>query len=332
MKAEYSINISTLTELAVLVFSTRTQAYYATAQKVLLEASAREDPTATIVLVALALQKNRLNSDLLRQPWERFLDLVTIKNPTALFFQAQINERCGLEDLALEMYVESTEFSTADVDSGAEFLDLNLGDVWRKIGLLRKKKKDLVGAEEAFKKAALEFDDPLSYLHLATEFTDSSSSQYENYLLRAASDGEPEAIEKLGSYYFKKVQKYGYFSHLKQCTPAFKDLRAASDREDQKRHDSINGTPKELVLLEEWLQLGVDINGPFSQVYRGILHRASGQYELGLGSLQAASESPHWINTVAWLEKMWYSKDLDVSNLNIEELRKKKDGGKYPSS
>lgn len=323
---EYKIDASTLTEIAMLLITSKVKAHFRTAQALFMDASALEDPLATLLLISRGLKSNSLKSALFSRTRKHFVDLVSAKNPTALFLQGRIHEHDGHENLALESYEKSATVS-GDGHSGAEALVITLGEVWRAIGLLRKNRKDPVGTEKAFKKAALEFDDSLSYFYLATEFTDSSSGQYEDYLFHAASGGESEAIELLGSYYFKKVQKSGYFSYLKPSAQASKDSRAGNDRESQNMNNSINGIPNDLVLLMEWLQVGTEIENPSSHVYHGILHRASEEHELGLECLSRASRFPKWKNTIAWLEKMWYSNDVDISNLNIEELRTKMDGG-----
>lgn len=324
---EYGIDALTLTQLAKILLSTRIKAYYPTAINLFMAASGLKDPAASLFLVLTALAANKLNTAVYNQPRKHFEDLVSAKNPAALFIQGKIHERHGHEDRALALYVECTTVIGGGF-SGAETLDINFGDVWRAIGLLKKKRSDLVGAEEALKKAALEFDDHSAYLHLATEFTDSSPGKYEAYLLLASSSGEPEAIGKLGSYYFRKVQEAGHFPPLKPSTQASEDSKSENSQRNQKQRLNVNGTLNELPLLEEWLEVGVGINHPASHVYRGILHRVSQEHDLGLDCLHKASESPKWANTVDWLTMMWYSKDIDINNLDIEDLQRRMDGNK----
>lgn len=88
----------------------------------------------------------------------------------------------------------------------AELVDIRLADAWRAISRVRKRLGENQGTKAALERAAFESDDALVYLDLANNFSDPTSPEHELYLMKAASFGIVEAIEKLGSYYKDKLQ------------------------------------------------------------------------------------------------------------------------------
>lgn len=271
-----------LTQIAITLMTTPIQANRKTARELLLAASDIEDPAATLMLVKSALTRDSLTplSDL-SKPLNHLRRLVDSGNAPALFLQAQVCELEGKLKLALEMFLQSTTAAN-EKSTEAELVDIRLADAWRAVSRVRKRLGDNQGAKAALEIAALEYDDALAYLHLAKDFSDSTSYEHELYLLEAASSGILEAIEKLGLHYKDKLQ-----NTLRDLLPGSQIGRVENSQ------------------AFEWLSIGAEAGIPLSQIHFAALlkniHRSNEAFKW----LAEASKSPQHAILVSRLKKMW---------------------------
>lgn len=294
-----------------------------TVQGLLFAATELEDPGATLMLIQWDLKTKREGPRpaFTKKSLELLEQLVQSENPAALFLQGKLYERQGKNKLALELYVKSTEISTGAY-SGVKAVPITLGDAWKAIGRLRMQGKDLVGAKDALKKAAIEYDDSSAYLDLATKMTDPSTDEYEEYLLQAAISGEAEAVGELGAHFFKKLQKRGAFiqnsSHLIH-TDSNRRITIRPQKGFLKNQDEWELWSNAF----EWLSLASESKIASCQIYYAIMCRALQKPNVGLKWLDEASKSPKLATTIAWLKEMWFSNELDLNDFNLDEIVQK---------
>lgn len=276
-----------------------------------------------LVLRDLKNKREGPRSPFFNKAYQTLEQLVRTENPSALYVQGRIYEGKGKNKLALEMYVKSTEIST-DAYTGADVVKISLGDAWTAIGRLRRQGNDIVGAEEALKKAAIDYDDSAAYLQLATKMTDPSSDEYEKYLLKAAVSEEPEAAGELGAYYFKKLRKNGTFVR-KSSQPSSKDSNRPITMRIRKGQFKDQDEWELWAHAFEWLSLAAESQIASSQIYYAIMCRALQKPNVGLIWLDEASKSPKLVTTIAWLKEMWFSNELDLSDFDLDEILQNKD-------
>ncbi|MCJ1465624.1 hypothetical protein MMC07_004243 [Pseudocyphellaria aurata] len=321
---KYNIDPWVLTQLAKVLLVTQLEANFMTVQGLLLAATELEDPGATLMLIQWDLKTRREGPRpaFTKKAFELLEKLVQSENPAAVFLQGKLYEREGKNKLALKMYVKSTEISTGAY-SGVKALPITLGDAWKAIGRLRMQGKDLVGAKDALKKAAIDHDDPSAYLDLATKMTDPSTDEYEEYLLKAAISGKAEAFGELGAHFFKKLQKSG----------AFSQKTSHSIHTDSNKRITIR--PQKGLLKDqdewelwsnafEWLSLASESKIASCQIYYAIICRALQKPNVGLEWLDEASQSSKLATTIARLKETWFSNELDLNNFNLDEIVQKK--------
>lgn len=262
--------------------TTPIQSNHRTAQDLLIAGSDVEDPAATLILVKSSLNRDGLtpHSDL-SKALKHLRRLVDCGNAPALFLQAQLCEREGKLKIALEMYLQSTTVAN-EKSTEAEIVDMRLADAWRAVSRVRKRLGDNQGAKAALEVAALEYDDALAYLHLAKDFSDSTSSEHELYLLEAASSGILEAIEKLGLHYKDKLE-----NKLKGLLPV-------------SQIGWIENTQ-----AFEWLSIGAEAGIPSSQIRFAELLKVINRSNEALKWLAEASRSPQHAITAARLKRTW---------------------------
>lgn len=264
--------------------TTRVQANLRTARDLLLAGSDVEDPAATLMLVKSALNRDsRIPLSDLSKPLKHLRRLADSGNAPALFLQALEVELEGKLKAALKMYLQSTQV-TNETGIEAELVDIRLADAWRAISRVRKRLGDNQGAKAALERAAFECDDALAYLNLAKDFSDPTSPEYELYLLKAASSGILEAIEKLGSYYKDKLQD------------KLKGLLPESQIEWVERSQAF-----------EWLSLGASAGIPSSQIHFAALLKIIHRPNEALKWLAEASKSPQHAIVASRLKRMWNS-------------------------
>ncbi|KAL8690962.1 MAG: hypothetical protein Q9224_004282 [Gallowayella concinna] len=213
------------------------------------------------------------------------------------------------------------------------------GDVCKALAILRAKLGDRKGAEEAIRNAALVYDDPLAYYHLAIEFTTPGSAEFETYLLKAASSDEPKASHELGIFYFNQSRQ-----GISLDTPdlwkgitdknSFEDIRTIST-------PPVGQEQSEAARLEqrseamEWFNIAAESGITASQVYFALLLRDAGRAEEGHEWLQSATRSAdaeNWAEAVKYLKRIWRLSSPDPMRMDIESLRQSSTNSKKGST
>lgn len=262
--------------------ATRIQGNRRTARALLIAGSDGEDPAATLMLVKSALSQGSPTplSDL-SKPLKHLKRLVDSGNTPALFLQAYLCELEGKLKMALEMYLQTTKV-TNEKGTEAKLVDIRLADAWRAVSRVRKRLGDNQGARAALEIAAFECDDAMAYLHLAKDFSDSTSYEHELYLLEAASSGILEAIEKLGLYYKDMLE-----NKLKGLLPGIQVGWVENSQ------------------AFEWLSIGAEAGLPSSQIHFAVLLKVIHRSNEALKWLAEASKSPQHAIIAARLKRMW---------------------------
>lgn len=221
------------------------------------------------MLVKSALNHDsRISLSDLSKPIKHLRRLADSGNAPALFLQVLETEFEGKFKVALEMNLQSTHVAYEN-GTESELVNIRLTDAWRAIYRVRKRLGDNQGAKAALERAAFECDDALAYLNLANDLSDPTTSEHELYLLKAASFGILEAIEKLGSYYKDKLQD------------KLKDLLPESQVEWVEKSKAF-----------EWLSIGASAGIPSSQIHFAALLKSIHRPNETLKWLAEASKSP----------------------------------------
>lgn len=284
MSLEHKIEPMVLTQRVITLMTTRIQANLRTARDLLLAGSDVEDPAATLMLVKSALNRDsRISLSDLSKLIKHLRRLADSGNAPALFLRALEIELEGKLKVALKMYLQSIQVANEN-GIEAELVDIRLADAWRAISRVRKRLGDNQGTKAALERAAFECDDALAYLHLANDFSDPTSPEHELYLLKAASSGILEAIEKLGSYYKENLQN------------KLKDLLSESQIEWVEKSEAF-----------EWLSLGASAGIPSSQIHFAALLKIIHRPNEALKWLAEASKSPQHATIASRLKRMWNS-------------------------
>ncbi|KAI4270233.1 MAG: hypothetical protein LQ337_006809 [Flavoplaca oasis] len=203
------------------------------------------------------------------------------------------------------------------------------GDICKALARLRAKLGDRTGAEEAIRDAALVYDDPAAYYHLAVEFVTPDSEEYETYLLKAASSDEPKASHELGMLYFNQSRQGIPLHEPKESETirgkdSRKDMQTPSDRplEQQLSRQAMLDKRAEAM---EWFNIAAQSGIVASQIYLALLLREAGRAEDGLQWLQVATKSndaDDWTEAVEYFKRIWRLSAPDPMLMNIESLRK----------
>ncbi|KAL8775216.1 MAG: hypothetical protein Q9209_000222 [Squamulea sp. 1 TL-2023] len=213
------------------------------------------------------------------------------------------------------------------------------GDICKSLARLRAKLGDRSGAEEAIRDAALVYDDPAAFYHLAIEFTAPGSEDAETYLLKAASSDQPKASHELGMLYFSQSRKG-------VCLGVPKSNRTGQNKDISKGTSTSLTAPVEQylpkdVILEkraeamEWFNIGAESGITASQVYLALLLREAGRADEGLEWLQRATKSDDaddWKEAVEYFRRMWRLSAPDPMLMDIESLRKSSKNQKTASA
>ena len=291
--------------------------------------AARLCDTPAIFLVI----KEALRNDSLRAPGVEFIykscfqPLVEKGLPRALYLEAQLCEAQGQNERALGLYLRLIA-DNAKRPASTEY-DLDYGAVWMAISKFKARKGDRTGFEEAIHTAAFRYDNPAAYYELAKVFTDSASSKYESFLLKAAASGEVKASHELGVLYFSQSQGQlpvddRSASNREVTTENSKTNEEALSPEGKLAMNSNTATNKRNI-ARQWFALGADAGLTGSQVYLAALLHELGKFDEGWQWLEAASkstESSTWGKVITFLVEHWNLAHSDFSRLNIEGLRK----------
>jgi tetratricopeptide (TPR) repeat protein len=181
----------------------------------------------------------------------------------------------GKESEALEWFRKVTQLEL-DFEGASEAL-VQEGRI-----LLARRDKD--GAESAFKKAALELDDPSGYFYLS-QLQAPGSTEQEVYLLKAASSGIAEASHNLGSLEMERI------------------------KERKRGPESI----RDFDMAKEWFQVAAAEGFGLSMLNLAMIYKAGGQVEEGEKWLEKAEELPEIREETKRVRAQWGSERVDIS-------------------
>jgi hypothetical protein len=222
---------------------------------------------ATTVIVEHCLQKGDLLNHQI--PVSALANLRAMAAPPqsrveAMNLLGQVYELQKQEEKALQLYRQAALRPSPLPGPGGQPISSKGPEYAHvRIGLILLRGSDRSGAEAQFRKAALEFDDPLGHYHLA-RLDKSSSEMKETYLLKAASSGILNAAADLGQLHIARAKS------------------APADKKEEKA--------TEYKLAKEWLYLAAT-----SEDGRGMLSLAQafkeeGNLKSGLKWLEAAEK------------------------------------------
>ena len=319
---DYQIDPLTMTLLALTLLRTSDTNLIDIAKHLLFSASALNDPTATLRIVSEAFQNGSLTKPDIASPLQHLSTLAKAdQNASAKLLLAQILESQGKVEKALAYY----EQITTTVDKSAE-VEGTLAQAWLALGRIKTSNKDLPGAEAAFRKAALECDDPTAYFYLA-RFCDPKSDEYLLYNLKAASSGVKEAAHNLGDFYLQQSKPNRSTNGV--LKPEFENGKDATSEPSETEHlqldpsseHSRGSIPKVILaalqekrsLAREWFNVAAFAGFAPSQVNLALLLRADGSFDEGMTWLKHAEKHPDFVAEVDRLKESWWKQDVDLS-------------------
>ncbi|TVY32577.1 hypothetical protein LOCC1_G008498 [Lachnellula occidentalis] len=234
-----------------------------------LAASEMGEKTATFELIQSSINKNQVFEN--SAPMQR-LGLLAKKgkDAEAMALLGKVLFGQGKEDEALEWLRKATQPPTGSLEFPGS------ADALVYEGRILLKKGDMKGAEEAFKKAALELDEPTAYFYLS-QLQESGSSTHEVYLLKAASSGVLEAMHNLGALELEKIEK------------------------QQKKPTSM----ADYGMATEWFQVAAADGFGMSMINLALMCKAVGQDEDGLRWLNKAQQLPEVRDQATNTRRKW---------------------------
>ena len=138
-------------------------------------------------------------------------------------------------------------------------------------------------AEEAFRKAALDLDEPAGYFYLS-QLQEPGSPNQHVYLLKAASSGILEACHNLGALELAKIEK--------------------QEKKPTKLQD--------YGMAMEWFQISAADGFGLSILNMALIHKAVGQEEDGQNWLQKAEAIPAVKDQAIKLKQQWADKTVTL--------------------
>jgi TPR repeat protein len=242
------------------------------ARRVMQSASELGDESATIDLVSSALRKGKLH--LYAASLQQLEILAKEGKPRSMTLLGRVAAARGKDREALEWFrTVFKESGNLDPEEAGEALVCE-GQIL--------KKTNLKEAEAAFRKAALELDNPSAYFNLS-QLEEEGSLQQKVYLLKAASSGISEAAHSLGSLELSKIK------------------------------ESDESSSPDYGMAREWFQIAaVDGFGP-SMLSMARICKASGESEEGLEWLAKAKGSAEVQRQAMEMEDNWESQQNSIS-------------------
>jgi len=267
---EHNITPRTLTLLALILSRCNKEPCRFLGRDLLLSASAIGEPTATIYLVDQGLKRKNLDFLKYNAPLAHLRTLAAPphSNIEAMVLLGRVYESQNDEDKALQLYRQaaSTPPSTQrEADTQFPLPGVGVASALVHQGLILERHGDSSGAEAAFRKAALEHDDPTGYYHLARLEKHSSSTQ-ETHFLKAVSSGITAASTNLGQLHLERAK----------LEPA--------ENKDQKA--------MQIKLAKEWLYLGATAGEGMSMLRLASVFVEEGKIESARKWLEMAEKSP----------------------------------------
>jgi tetratricopeptide (TPR) repeat protein len=239
------------------------------AKKLALSASEMGEKTATFELVQTAINQSRLHE--YQAPLQRLGLLAKKENDVeamALLGKALFSQQKEKE--ALEWLQKATRPPTGSLEFDGS------GDALVYEGRILSKTGDKERAEGAFKKAALDLDEPSAYFYLS-QLQEPGSQTQEVYLLKAASSGILEAWHNLGALELAKIEK------------------------QEKKPTSL----ADYGMAREWFQVAAADGFGLSMLNMALMCKAVGQDEVGLAWLDKAKVVPEVREQAKSLRSQW---------------------------
>ena len=195
---EHNITPSHLELLSNILRRCDTKAQKLLARNLMLSASNLGQSSATFSLIESALRTGALQE--YQPPLYRLGLLAKNHDPHAMALLGKVLIAQSKDKEALTWLRKATRPPTGNLEfDGA-------GEALVNEGRLLQKQNDMNGAEEVFRRAALELDEPSGYFYLS-QLQTPGSPQREEYLLKAASSGIIEACHNLGALELAKEEK-----------------------------------------------------------------------------------------------------------------------------
>ena len=232
-------------------------------------ASEMGEKTATFELIQSGIDTNQLHE--YPAPLQRLGLLAKKENDVeAMALLGKVFFSQQKENEALEWLRKATRPPTGTLEFAGS------GDALVYEGRILSKTGDIEGAEEAFKKAALELDEPSAYFYLS-RLQEPGSSTQEVYLLKAASSGILEAWHNLGALELAKIEK------------------------GEKKPTSL----ADYGMAREWFQVAAADGFGLSMLNMALMCKAVGQDEVSLAWLDRAEENPDVREQARSLREQW---------------------------
>ncbi len=176
----------------------------------LFSASAIGEPYATLYLLTQALNNKDLDRPLYTAPFNHLRALAAPPHSIieAMVLLGKIYESQGEVASALQMYQRAASTPSPTKGEVDEKLPLPGGGVSSALvrqGLILEDQGNKSLAKAAFRRAALEHDDPVGYYHLA-RMEERLSETQRTYLLKSASSGDIEAATGLGDLHLQRAE------------------------------------------------------------------------------------------------------------------------------
>lgn len=268
---EYDITPSTVTLLASILRRCNGKGQLSLAKKLMLSASSLGEKSATFEVISSAITTGFPRD--YPAPLQRLGVLAKKDNdPQAMTLLGKVLFNQRGEKEAMEWFRKATRPPTGSLDfQGA-------GDALVHEGRILLGWKDKKGAEAAFRKAALELDDPSAYFYLS-QLQEPGSPNQEVYLLKAASSGVLEAWHNLGALELAKIEK-----------------RPLKD-----------GQTRNCGMAKEWFEVAAADGFGLSMLNLASIYRAMGQEEEALRWLEKAEGVPDVREQAGSMRGKWRS-------------------------
>ncbi|KAK2624613.1 hypothetical protein QTJ16_005806 [Diplocarpon rosae] len=273
--SDHGISPSTLALLAAIVGKCEGKGQKLFGKTLMHAASAMGDRSALFSIVSTALRHGKLHYTEIEASLQRVALLAKNANdPQAMTLLGQVLYAQRGEKEALRWLQKATCSSTGTLNfDGA-------GEALITEGRILLSWKDIGGAIKAFKRAALELDDPLAYFYLS-QLEISGSGTQEVYLLKAAISGVVEACHNLGV------------------------LELAKTERKSKRPTSI----KDYGMAKEWFEVAAVDGFGLSMLNLASMYNAIGERKKGLKWLNKAEQIESVSEQARSMKSQWSMKN-----------------------
>jgi TPR repeat protein len=245
----------------------------------MLSASALGEKTATFNLIEAAIHSRSLDITTYAAPLQRLGILAKEEGDR----QAMV--LLGKVLLTQQQEMEALDWFRKASQGPAESLNFEgAGDALVHQGRILLGWNDKEGATTAFRKAAIELDDPAGYFYLS-KFEQPNSSQQQVYLLKAASSGIVEAWHDLGSIELARI--------------------------DEKTEKP--GSISDYGMAREWFQVAAADGFGLSMLNLALICKAVGEADSGLKWLDKAEELPEVKDQAKSIRAQWGNQDVKIS-------------------